>query len=174
MDYKSKYNKYKNKYLQLKSLGLKNTNLIGGNNLVIEPVKLKGISYFGHLQNVGINKNIILIGETHIDLDELDEIAICNNSTKIIDWLNVHIIPQFKNTPDKKSDKKLDIFFEWPYKISYTDENGDRITLNILENSPFIDYSNIESFVLDVGKENASKNILLMSVTFVVFQLPIG
>ena len=60
MDYKSKYNKYKNKYLQLKSLGLKNTNLIGGNNLVIEPVKLKGISYFGHLQNVGINKNIIL------------------------------------------------------------------------------------------------------------------
>ena len=62
MDYKSKYNKYKNKYLQLKSLSLKNTNLIGGNNLVIEPVKLKGISYFGHLQNVGINKNIILMG----------------------------------------------------------------------------------------------------------------
>lgn len=123
MDYKSKYNKYKNKYLQLKSLNLKNRNLIGGNNLVIEPIKLKGISYFGHVQNDKINKSIILIGETHVDLDQLDEIAACNNSTKIIDWLNADIIPQFKDTPDKK----LDIFFEWPYKTSYSDEKKEKL-----------------------------------------------
>ena len=68
MDYKSKYNKYKNKYLTLKNI--KYHDLKGGNILTIQPVKLKGIAYFGHVQNY--YKNIILMVEVHIELNELD------------------------------------------------------------------------------------------------------
>ena len=117
MDYKNKYKKYKNKYLSLK-----NTRYLkGGNIFTIQPVKLKGIAYFGHLQNSITTKNLILIGEVHVELDKLDPIEKCKESKKIIDWLNDDIISQFKDTPDKK----LDIFFEWPYKISYKEEKKE-------------------------------------------------
>jgi hypothetical protein len=116
MDYKSKYLKYKIKYLNLLNSKHQN-NLTGGNILNIKPVQLKGIAYLGHVDNS--DKNIILMGEAHVDLDELN----CSpDSKKIIDWLNTDIIPQFNN-PDN-SGNMLDIFFEWPYRISY--ENKEK------------------------------------------------
>lgn len=45
---------------------------------------------------------------------------------------------------------------EFP-SVSSTDDLGNRITLNLVENSNGNEYADIDSFVLDVGKEKASK-----------------
>ena len=96
------------------------------------------------------------MGETHVDLDQLDEIAACNNSTKIIDWLNADIIPQFKNTPDeksdKKSDKKLDIFFEWPYKTLYYDEKKEKLLPLFKEDQSTL--YNLATLIMEKPPEN--------------------
>jgi hypothetical protein len=43
--------------------------------------------------------------------------------------------------------------------VSSVDEIGDRVTLNLIQNSKPEDYADIASYVLDVGKENAKKEI---------------
>lgn len=47
---------------------------------------------------------------------------------------------------------------EFP-QISSVDDDGDRITLNLTQNSTFEDYPDIESYVLDMGKDLAEKNL---------------